>query len=185
MIHNVLGTPESSSEDAIGGTISQFLDKGGSILKDLLSKGAQAVSQQALSSFANILSFGIQQALDNMEDTPACRQPKEKLNEIIATLDSVRDNGNWSDLYHNLVKASEALKPVKIYINGFRVPRIGSESVKNAEGIYSDHISALQKAIDSSSPEQENQDWITLAENEKNKLIDNATKYLTIKHIYE
>jgi hypothetical protein len=202
MVDNLLGrTPQDASNAASGGavsqnaasggTVSQFLGMGGSILKNMLDKGVQAVSKQALASFTNILAFGIQQALNKMkdvpvEDAPAFRQSRMTLTGIMGALNSARENGNWSVLYENLVDASEALKSVKIYINGFQVPNIGSgQEVRNAEGTYSDNMNALQEAMNNSPVEPENQDWKTLAKVEKDKLVENTTKFLTIKHIYE
>jgi hypothetical protein len=184
MVHNLLGTTETDAED--GGTISQFLDKGGSVLKKMLEKGGEAIAKPALSAFGSLLTLGIKLAHDNMDDSPALRLPKATLNNILDTLNSVRENGNWRDLHRCLVDASEALKSVKIYVSGFRVPKIGpQEGVQNSEGIYSENVTALQKAMDTAPTESENQNWEALAEGEKNKLVDNSTKFLTIKHIYE
>lgn len=195
------GASESAATDgtvsATGGTVSQFLDMGGSALKHLLSKGAQSISKQVFSSFASVLSLGIQYALNNMEDTPTLRGPREKLNQIMSTLNAVQENNHGpnlyqaiinSDLYKTLSRTAEAFKPLKICVNGFYVPH-GSmdaeEPTGNADKVYSNHITALQKASNSEPIEPVNQDWKTLANAEKDKLISNATKFLTIKHIYE
>jgi hypothetical protein len=186
MVDNLLGTTQTTADTENGGTISQFLDTGGSILKKMLEKGGEAIAKPALSAFGSLLILGIKLAHDNMDDTPALRLPKATLNNILGTLNSVRENGNWRDLYQCLVDASEALKPVKIYVSGFRVPKIGpQEGVQSSEGIYSENVNALQEAMDTAPREPENQNWEALAEGEKNKLVDNSTKFLTIKHIYE
>lgn len=196
MVDHLLGrtpadptTQASSSQPSSPeeGTISQFLENGGSILKKVLEKGTKAVSSQALSSLASVLIFGIQQALGKMEDTPAFTQPRMGLNCVIEALRTSQQTGNWSEIYQSLIEASQALKPVKIYVNGFRIPHFGNpgEEVRNAEGIYSDNMTALQEAIDATPADPVSQDWKTLAKAEKDKLVDNTTKYLTLKHIYE
>ena len=194
MLDNLLGkgpidaSIDVSRQSTSGeGTVSQFLENGSSIIKKILEKGVQAISSQALSSCATVLILGIQQALGKMEDSPAFEQPRAILQAILGELRSTQENGNWPELYETICHAAHALKPVEIYINGFRVPHLGSgkEEVKNAEGIYSDHINSLQEAIETIPLHSANQDWKTMAKAEKDKLVENTTKYLTIKYIYE
>ncbi len=186
MAQNLLGGMPEGTTAENGGLVSQFLDTGGSILQKMLEKGAQAVCKQSLPAFGRVLAFGIRQALDHMDDTPASRQPRAVLTGIIDNLNATRENGNWSGLYQNLLAAAEALKLVKIHVNGFHVPNIGSgEAVGNAEGVYSNNMNTLQKAIDDTPSEPEGQDWKALAKAEKDKFIGNLTKFLTMKHIYE
>ncbi len=203
MVDNLMGrTPSTDSpaaeQGAAGeGTISQFLENGGSILKNILQKGAQAVSQQALASFASILILGIKEVLKKM-DSPAGQDPlnnrdpyqtcRTALEGVVASLDSARENGGWQDLYQNLINAAQAMRTVKIYVQGFRLPNAGSNGnqIGKAEGIYSNNIHSLQNAMDNAPEQPGNQeDWKKLANEEKDKLITNTARFLTIKHIYE
>ncbi len=168
-------------------TLSQFLAHGSSLLKSMIEKGGNAISQQARSSFAGVLSIGLQQALKKMDNSEVYKQTKMTLKGIISTLDNFQENEDWNQLYIYLKETSEVLSGVKIYINGFRTPRLGATSgtEKNAEVIYSDNMALLQGALDAPSPEPESQDWRERANTEKNKLVKNTANFLTIKHIFE
>jgi hypothetical protein len=192
MINHVLGktSPDSMEEEDLssdGGTVSQFLANGGSILKNILGQGSQAISKQALSSFASVLALGLKQVIGKMEEGAAFRQPRMTLKGIVGALSHVQEQGNWSELYQNLIDASEALKSVKIYVNGFRLssPSSGGEQARNAEGVYSDNINALQEATNPAVKDPQSQNWQERATAEKDKLVDNTTNFLTMKHIYE
>ena len=180
-------TEPGDAAPAEEGTVSQFLANGSSILKTILDKGAQAISGQAISSFASVLILGINQVLAKMDNTETFRQPKTALEEIIFTLNSVQQTGRWGDLYQILGNAAQAMRAVKIYVNGFRIPNtspVGNPAA-TSEAAYSDNINALQDAMDLAPEQPVNQDWRKLAGDEKNKLIGNASRYLTIKHIYQ
>ncbi|MBS0604016.1 MAG: hypothetical protein JSS60_03145 [Verrucomicrobia bacterium] len=192
MVDNLLGRTPSDSSDPTSstgteGTVSQFLAHGGSLLKTMLDKGKQAISQQALSSFANVLALGLNQVIGKMEDTPTFERVRSTLTGIVQSLEQTQQTGSWSQLQTQLKEAATALSGVKMYVNGFRVPNIGPSTgtVRSAEVLYSDNMSELQEAIEVAPVEPQSQDWKTLAHAEKDKLVNNTANYLTIKHIYE
>lgn len=209
----MVGAPDAPSVPGEG-TVSQFLSYGASILKGFLEKESKLISQQALSSFSSILVLGIKQALSKIEDTPALQAPRKVLTDMIHHLenpqpaaaelsleelarkrqddpDAFDANGPlspWQTLYNRMNRAADTLSPFKIYVNGFLVPRVGkaTESVGNVEAAYMDNITALNESIGPAAPPlAQTQDWKTQAEGEKDKLVENVTQYLTLKHIYE
>jgi hypothetical protein len=207
MVEGLLGKPstesttpqDGSAPPAEEGTVSQFLANGSSILKTILDKGAKAISSQAISSFASVLILGIEDVLTKMgpptstlmgppPERDPFQAPRATLLGIISALTAAQSNGgSWAGIYQNLKDAAKALSSVKIYVNGFRIPNMGltATRVATADGAYSENINTLQDAMDLTPEQPVNQDWRKLAGDEKNKLIANASRFLTIKHIYE
>jgi hypothetical protein len=194
MLNSALGRNPSARADTAPpdgppeeGTVSDFLTQGSLILKAMIEKGGQAVSKQALSSLSSVLSLGLKQVLEKVDNSEAYRQPKAALQEAISTLATLPENGNWSQLYATLKQASEVLNGVKLYVNGFSIPQIGpsAEGHPSAESHYSENIARLQEVIDLPVQEPNSQNWENLANAEKGKLVSNTVNFLTIKHIFE
>ncbi len=172
-----------------GGEASSFLDMGGSVLKKIMEKGVEAGSKQALASLSKILALGIEVVWGKMDNSPAFTQSKSALVTLKAALEKTTPE-TWKALEAAIEAASEALRPVKIHIHGIPIPipTFGSGKtgkVGNAEEVYFDNLNILRDAINEAPAEHDNQNWEKLAEDEKNKLVGNLTKFLTMKHIYE
>lgn len=197
MVNNLLGrNPAAEQTPAAGGqpagqqegTLSQFLDQGGSVLKSILGKGKEAVSQQALSSFASVLKLVLKQVMDNMDDSEASRKVKDTLSPLAATLGNMgAQGGNWDQLYTHIRDTSKALSGVKIYVNGFRIPEIGPSAArpKNAEIVLAENANALKAVKDAPRVQTESPEWKEKAKKEQVNLVKNTTQYLTISYIYE
>lgn len=196
------------------GNVAQFLSYGASILKKVIDQGGKVVSQHALSSFSYLMVQGLRQALGQMETTEAFKMPRGVLIQIIRHLehpqpvlenltpqelaearsndpDAFDKNGPLSPihtLYNRMQRAAETLNSLKIYVNGFRVPHFGKTGSMetSAEAAFMDNTTLLREAIKpATAPEPQNLNWKRLAEEERDKLIDNTTQYLSLKYIYE
>lgn len=209
---NISGAPDAPSQSGEA-TVSQFLSYGSSILQSLMKQGKEALIQHAISP---IVTIGLKQALAKMGDEDFFKAPKQTLKNIIAQLenpqsiaedltpeqlalarkadpDAFDENGHpvstWQALSNRLNSAAAALAPIKIYVNGFCLPRGGANNgvdEATVEAAFLDNIDALRKVKDSErSVQAQKQDWRTLAEAKKNEFIDNTTKFLKLKHIYE
>jgi hypothetical protein len=185
MVDKLLGRDPSTADTTGEEMVSQLLGQAGSILQKMVKKGGQALSKQALSSFASVLSLGLQQVVGKMDDSDIYQQPKQTLNEIISDLSNLPENGSLGALYTHFKRAWQILGIVKI--NGFSIPGTAQTSgaERGAEVAHSQNMVLLQRAIDSSSPAPQSQDWKSLAQAEKNKLVHNIANFLTIKHILE
>ena len=158
--------------------------------------------------------MGLKQALNKMEDTEAFKAPRVVLSKIIDHLehpkpapvnltpqelakvrkedpDAFDANGALSPirtLYNRMERAAETLNSLKIYVNGFRVPHIGKTGSMETspEAAFMENTALLREASKpAAAPERTKSGLETMAEEEKDKLIDNATQYLSLKYIYE
>jgi hypothetical protein len=200
MIKNVMGKNTSEKTDAVEGepnsesvdgpregTVPQFLSHGASLLQTMIEKGGQALTKQALGSFAGVIALGLEQDLGKMTDSSVFGDKKTTLEQVINNLKDKAKSGDWKQLRAYLELASKALSGVKLYVNGFRIPSVGSDpsEVMEDEDVLSENINALQNAVNGPAGEVPNTNWKDRAETEKDKLVGNAANYLTIKHVYE
>src|ERR1700678_3500810 len=90
MVQNLMGAMGSSNAPSAPGegSVSQFLSYGASILKGILEKGGEALSEQGLSAFSSVLILGLNQALNKMGTTEAFQAPRLILSEIIQHLEN-------------------------------------------------------------------------------------------------
>lgn len=179
--------PANASEE---GSISQFLEWAASNLKGLIGeKYAGILSKKTLPAATGFIALILNQVLGTLNDSDSHRFAKTKLTEIVTALNSAAENNDWQKLLPLLKNAADALSGVKIYVGNFRVPIPGTganlESEQTTEAALSENIAALNEAIATPEPEPENQNWKELAIEEKDRLVSNATSFLTMKHIYE
>ena len=157
-INNIFGkTTSDDSADAGAsngeGTVSDFLSQGGALLEQILGKGTEAISKRALGGLASILSLGLQHVIDKMGDSADFLQPKMALNGIIMLIGGVRENGNWQGLWKHLKDVAVVMRPIKIYMNGFLLPRMGSgesEAYRLLSGARKE-LNALKDGINSNN----------------------------------
>jgi hypothetical protein len=169
------------------GTVSDFINESSAMLKTMFDNGLKTVSKQTLNWLSRLFTLGLEQVSEKMGDSEAYRQPKAALQEAIHALATLSENGNWTALFPILQQTSQALNGLKLYVNGFSIPQMGSSTERrpSAESNYLDNIARLQEVTDPAVKEPENQHWESLANTEKNKFFENMGDLLTVQTVFE
>lgn len=170
-------------------TIGSYLKKASEFLGQALAEGAHFASQKAVTSVAGSLLYALEGSLESIEGRENFDRPREMLKSLISQVTRIQTSGSISELQTALKGSLDLFNTFKIYINGFRVPKIGTlgEPVGNPETPFLSNIAELRNALQKSpgTNVDEEVDWKVKAQEEKQKFVDNTTKYLAIKLIYE
>ena len=171
------------------GTVSQFLEWAATHLTSLIGdQYAGKLADKAVPAAVGFIALIINQFLPTLDSSPASELVKAKLNEIVAALNGAVASKEWKKLPALLQNAAHALKGVKIYFGKFRFPVPGTganlDAGKTTDAAFADNMAALNRAVEP-APKPKDVDWKQLALDEKEKLVSNATSFLTMKHIYE
>ncbi len=170
-------------------TIGSYLQKASEYLGHVLTEGTSLAWQKAVTSVAGSLLYALEGSLESIEGREDFTRPREMLKSLIAQVTRLQTSGSITELQRAIKSSLDLFNTVKIYINGFRVPRIGTlgEAVEDPETAFLSNISQLRTALERSpgTNSDEEVDWKVKAQEEKQKFVDNTTKYLAIKLIYE
>lgn len=170
-------------------TIGSYLKKASEYLGQAIAEGASIASQKAVTSVAGSLLYALEGSLESIEGRENFDRPREMLKSLIAQVTRIQASGSITELQTAIKGSLDLFNTFKIYINGFRVPKIGTlgEPVENPETPFLSNITQLRSALQRSPGinTDEEVDWKVKAQEEKQKFVDNTTKYLAIKLIYE
>ena len=171
-------------------SIGSYLNRATEFLKPYLGNHLDPLSQKAVAGISGALILALESALASIEGKENYQTPREKIGDLIAQLTRLRGTGSVVELYHAIQGSLAAIETHKIYVNGIKLPGFGasSGSVQGSENAFLHNIATLQKAEEKKAlaPLNDQQiNWKAKAEQEMDEFVDNTTKYLAMKLIYE
>lgn len=178
--------PEQNGDGSV--SLGSFMNQA---YEYLVSEGASTASKKTIEGVSAALIYAFDRALESIEGDTTFDRPREKINAIMREIRRIQssESAHVSDLKSLLGESLDIFNTFKIYVNGFRVPRVGTlgEPVENPEETFLSNIAKLRSAQQRAPEIDENEqiDWKQKAQDEKEVFVNNTTKFLAIKLIYE
>ncbi len=196
LVNMIKGNASDDDEDeepnpSAEGSFASYLIKGANLIN--YAKNWGMISDKQAASLCTTIAAGIEQAMGHLDDSAAHMAAKQLLVPIMNELNG-KDGSKKVDLSRLgrlLEQAADAFQrngiKLKANFNGYALPGTGIDTDEeiNAEKAWQNNVEDLEDAIGKPPAISDNQDWKTLAFEEKDKLIANTTNFLMTKIIYE